>query len=42
MLLVALAALYLLPFVWMITTSLKTGPQSIATPPVWIPSPIVF
>ena len=41
-LLVALAALYLLPFVWMVTTAFKTEPQSIASPPVIIPSPIVL
>ena len=42
MLLVVLAALYLLPFVWMVSTSFKTEPQSIASPPVVIPSPIVL
>ena len=41
-LLVALAALYLLPFVWMVTTAFKTEPQSIASPPVLIPNPPVF
>ena len=40
--LVALAALYLLPFVWMVSTAFKTEPQSIASPPVVIPNPIVF
>ncbi len=28
----------LLPFVWMILTSLKTLPESIAVPPVWLPA----
>ncbi len=37
--LILLAALYLLPFVWMITTSFKTQPQSIAAPPVMFPNP---
>ena len=41
-LLLVLAALYLLPFVWMVSTSFKTEPQSLASPPVLIPSPIVF
>ena len=41
-LLLALAAVYLLPFVWMVSTSFKTEPQSLASPPVVIPSPIVF
>jgi multiple sugar transport system permease protein len=39
--LVGLAALYLMPLVWMVGTSLKTGPQAVAAPPVWIPDPIV-
>ena len=37
-----LAVLYLTPFVWMVSTSLKTLPQSLASPPVIIPDPIVF
>jgi len=40
--LVVLAAIYLTPFVWMISTSLKTLPQSLASPPVIIPNPIVL
>jgi multiple sugar transport system permease protein len=40
--LIVLAAVYLTPFVWMISTSLKTLAQSIASPPVIIPDPIVF
>jgi ABC-type glycerol-3-phosphate transport system permease component len=40
--LILLAAAYLTPFVWMISTSLKTTPQSIASPPVIIPNPIVW
>jgi multiple sugar transport system permease protein len=40
--LILLAALYLLPFFWMISTSLKTQPQSIASPPVLIPSPFTL
>jgi multiple sugar transport system permease protein len=40
--LIALGALYLLPLLWMIATSLKTGPQAIANPPTLIPSPIVW
>jgi len=39
--LVGLAALYLMPLIWMVGTSLKTGPQAVAAPPVWIPSPLV-
>jgi multiple sugar transport system permease protein len=40
--LIVLAAIYMTPFVWMISTSLKTVAQSIASPPVIIPNPIVF
>ena len=40
--LIALGALYLLPLLWMIATSLKTGPQAITNPPTLIPSPIVW
>ena len=40
--LIVLAFLYLLPFIWMVSTSLKTITQSIASPPVLIPDPIVF
>jgi multiple sugar transport system permease protein len=40
--LIVLAIVYLTPFVWMISTSLKTLPQSLASPPVIIPNPIVF
>jgi multiple sugar transport system permease protein len=41
-LLIVLAALYLLPFVWMITTAFKTQAQSIASPPIWVPIPPTF
>lgn len=30
----------LLPFVWMISTSLKTKTQVVAYPPVWVPDPV--
>jgi multiple sugar transport system permease protein len=40
--LIVLAAVYLTPFVWMISTSLKTLPQSLVSPPVLIPNPIVW
>lgn len=41
-LLVVLAALYLTPFIWMISTSFKTLPQSLASPPVIVPNPITI
>jgi multiple sugar transport system permease protein len=40
--LIGLAVLFMAPFVWMLSTSLKTGPTSIAVPPVWIPDPFVW
>jgi multiple sugar transport system permease protein len=40
--LIGLGALYLLPLLWMIATSLKTGPQAITSPPTLIPSPFVW
>lgn len=40
--LIGLSATFLAPLVWMLSTSLKTGPQAVATPPVWIPQPIVW
>lgn len=36
----ALSILFFLPFVWMLSTSLKTDPQVYRVPPVWIPNPI--
>ena len=40
--LIGLGAIYLLPLLWMVATSLKTGPQAIASPPTLIPSPFVW
>ena len=40
--LVALSIVFVAPFVWMISTSLKTGPGSIAIPQQWIPDPFVW
>lgn len=31
-----------LPLVWLISTSLKTGPQTFIMPPEWIPEPVVW
>jgi multiple sugar transport system permease protein len=38
--LVSLAALFLLPFLWMLSTALKTQAQVYAFPPTWLPSPV--
>ena len=41
--LVALGGLTMvLPFIWMLSTSLKTTTQSMAFPPEWIPEPFVW
>jgi ABC-type glycerol-3-phosphate transport system permease component len=40
--LIGLSATFLAPLIWMLSTSLKTGPQAVATPPVWIPQPVVW
>ncbi len=40
--LLALSAVSLVPFYWMVSTSLKSDAQVLASPPVWIPSPAVF
>jgi ABC-type glycerol-3-phosphate transport system permease component len=40
--LVGLSATYLLPLLWMMATSLKTGPQAVASPPTLIPDPFVW
>jgi multiple sugar transport system permease protein len=40
--LIAVSALFLVPLLWMLSTSLKTGAASIATPPDLIPNPFVW
>jgi multiple sugar transport system permease protein len=37
-----LAVVFAAPFIWMVTTSLKSAPQSITTPPQWVPDPFVW
>jgi len=39
-LLIILAALFLVPFYWMVNSSLKTPEQVFSIPPAWIPNPI--
>lgn len=41
-LLMAGAVVILIPFVWTVSTSLKTVPQALTYPPVWIPKPVVW
>ncbi len=33
---------FLMPFIWMISTSLKTSQQVFVWPPVWIPNPVAW
>lgn len=42
LLLIPAAAVFIIPFLWMISTSLKPNAQLFAYPPVWIPSPIMW
>jgi len=42
LLLLPLTLLFLFPWFWMITTSLKTPDQILRFPPQWIPNPITF
>jgi len=35
-----LSLLFLLPLLWMVSTSLKTDPQVYHVPPIWIPNPV--
>ncbi|MHB0874524.1 MAG: carbohydrate ABC transporter permease [Anaerolineae bacterium] len=37
--LLVLSLLFVLPFVWMVSTSLKDDPQVYHVPPIWFPSP---
>ncbi len=38
--LLALSFLFFFPFAWMVTTALKTLPQAMQMPPVWVPEPV--
>lgn len=42
LLLVVLGASFLLPFLWMISTSLKDDPQVYTVPPIWFPRPMLW
>lgn len=41
-LLCALSVLFILPFAWMVSTSLKLDPQVYHVPPSWIPDPFIW
>ena len=36
------SALFLVPFVWLVVTSLKTDAQTAVYPPVWVPHPVLW
>jgi multiple sugar transport system permease protein len=40
--LIVLSLLFLTPFLWLVSTSLKPDSQIFAFPPVWIPDPVTF
>ena len=40
--LLSLSALFLVPFVWLVVTSLKTDTQAAVYPPVWVPHPALW
>ena len=40
LLLIALSVVFVAPFVWLVSTSLKPDSQILVYPPVWIPSPV--
>src|SRR4051794_3735954 len=39
---IILGFLFALPFIWMISTSLKDDAQTYVVPPIWIPNPMRF
>ncbi len=39
---IVLGFMFALPFLWMISTSLKDDPQTFRVPPIWIPNPMRF
>jgi multiple sugar transport system permease protein len=39
---ILLSILFALPFIWMVSTSLKDDPQTFRVPPVWLPNPMRF
>ena len=42
LLVVALSIVFIMPFLWAVSTSLKSVPQVYTIPPEWIPNPIVW
>lgn len=42
LILIATAALFVVPFLWLVITSLKASNQVFTNPPLWIPDPILW
>jgi multiple sugar transport system permease protein len=40
--LVVLSVIFIFPFLWMLTTSLKTTGETITNPPTWVPSKVMW
>jgi len=40
--LIGLASIYILPFIWLISSSLKSPSQIFVIPPQWIPNPVIW
>ncbi|MGA2529928.1 MAG: carbohydrate ABC transporter permease, partial [Acidimicrobiales bacterium] len=40
--LIVVSVLLGFPLLWMVLTSLKSDPQSLAIPPVWLPHPFLW
>jgi multiple sugar transport system permease protein len=40
--LLTMSATFLLPFIWLVSTSLKSDKQMSAYPPIWIPHPVLW
>ncbi len=41
-LVILLSIVFALPFIWMVSTSLKDDPQTFRVPPIWLPNPMRF
>ena len=42
LIMIALSVLFMIPMIWMLSTSLKLQGQVFADPPIWIPQPIIW
>ena len=42
LILIGIGFFFLLPFIWMLSTALKTDQQVLINPPIWIPRPVMW